>query len=173
MNTCTESTKYVYMYILQRVCAEVSHQNLAHDVQVYVIVAGVEVCPGESANLTCTVTDTTGGFGSTIWKGDSSVFVCASGNVLLSHTIAMATGDCEPLASGRIVSADGKNFTSVLTVTAPDMGGSSLPVQCTFPQPLPAPPVVVMEYNVNITGKLLLAYTYLQVRRSLLTFTYV
>ncbi len=32
-----------------------------------------------------------------------------------------------------------------------------LPVQCTFPQTLPNPPVVVMEYSVTVTGKCLIA----------------
>ncbi len=120
-------------------------------------VAGVEVCPGESANLTCTVTDPTGGFANTVWRGDSSVFDCASGVLSLTHGVVMATDDCGPLAVGRIVAADGNNFMSVLTVTAPDVSGSLLPVQCTFPQPLPAPPVVVMEYSVTVTGECLIA----------------
>ncbi len=90
------------------------------------------------------------------------MFVCASGNVRLLHTVAMATGDCGPLAVGRIVSADGNNFMSVLTVTAPDVhvSGSVLPVQCTFPQPLPDPPVVVMEYSVTVTGECLMWHTH-------------
>ncbi len=124
----------------------------------YGIAAGVEICPGGSAELTCTVTDISG-FGTTVWKGDSSVFDCGSGDVTLRHTIAMDTANCGQFAVGRIVTADSNNFTSTLTVTAPDMGGSSLLVQCTFPQPLPDPPVVIMEYNVNISGKLLLVLT--------------
>ncbi len=125
--------------------------------------AGVEVHPGESANFTCTVTDTSGGFGNTVWRGDSSVFDCASGDIRLRHTVAMDTDICGQLTKGRIVSADGNKFTSVLTVTAPDMSGSVLSVQCTFPQPLPNPPVVVMEYNVTVTGKYLIAKACIQV----------
>ncbi len=86
-------------------------------------VAGVEVCPGGSVSLTCTVNDPSGGFGSTVWKGDSSVFDCASGDLPLRHAIAIDTNRCGPLAVGRIVAADGNNFTSILTVTAPDMSG--------------------------------------------------
>ncbi len=92
------------------------------------------------------------------------MFDCASEDLPLRHTIAMATDDCGQLAVGRIIAADGNNFTSVLTVTAPDMSGSVLPVQCTFPQPIPDPPVVVMEYNVTVTGKcLIVAHACIQV----------
>ncbi len=124
---------------------------LSHDVT---SVAGVEVCPGGSAELACTVTDISG-FGATVWNGSNSVFDCVMGELILRHTIVMDTDNCGQLAIGRIVAADGNNFTSVLTVTAPDMSGSVLPVQCTFPQPIPDPPVVVMEYNVTVTGKCL------------------
>ncbi len=92
------------------------------------------------------------------------MFDCASGVLPLSHTIAMDTDDCGQLAVGRIIAADGNNFTSVLTVTAPDVSGSLLPVQCTFPQPLPDPPVVVMEYSVTVTGEcLIVAHAWTQV----------
>ncbi len=91
------------------------------------------------------------------------MFVCASGNIQLLHATTMATGDCEPLASGQTVAADGNNFTSVLTVTAPDVSGALLPVQCTSPQPLPDPPVVFMEYNVTVTGECLIANMHIQV----------
>ncbi len=84
------------------------------------------------------------------------MFDCASGDITLLHTQAMDTDVCGKTV-GRIEAADGTNFTSVLTVTAPDMGGALLPVQCTFPQPLPNPPVVVMEYSVTVTGKCLIA----------------
>ncbi len=92
------------------------------------------------------------------------MFVCGDGDVTLGHGVAMDTSVCEPLAVGRTVAADGDNFTSVLTVTAPDVSGALLPVQCTSPQPLPDPPVVAMEYNVTVTGKCLIAaHTCIQV----------
>ncbi len=119
-------------------------------------VAGVEVCPGKSVGLTCTVNDPSGGFGTTVWKGDNSVFDCDNGDLTLRHTIAMDTANCGQLAIGRIVAADGNNFMSVLTVIAPDVSGSVLPVQYIFPQLIPDPPVVVMEYNVTVTGECLI-----------------
>ncbi len=85
------------------------------------------------------------------------MFDCGSGDLTLRHPIAMDTDVCGPLAVGRIVAVDGNYFTSVVTVIAPDVGGSLLPVQCTFPQALPDPPVVVMEYNVTVTGECLIA----------------
>ncbi len=118
----------------------------------FFIVVGVDVCPGESVGLSCTVNDTSDGFGTTVWRGDSSVFDCASREITLRHTVAMDTADCGQTV-GRIVAVDGNNFTSVLTVIAPDVSGSLLPVQCTFPQAIPDPPIVVMEYNVTVTGE--------------------
>ncbi len=90
------------------------------------------------------------------------MFDCASREITLRHTVPMDTDDCGQLAEGRIVAVDGNNFTSALTVTAPDVSGSSLLVQCTFPQPLGMPAVVFMEYNVTVTGEcLVVAYMYM------------
>lgn len=113
----------------------------------------MDVCPGASTNVACTVNDISGGFANTVWKGDSSLFTCDDHELTLRHTIANDTDECG-LVSAQIRLQDGNNFTSFLMVnTTADLSGAVLPVQCTFPQPDPNPTIVVMEYSVSVTGE--------------------
>ena len=83
----------------------------------------IGICPGETANFTCTVVDSSGppSLGSVVWTGSAfDDFQCANGDEITLFTANFWRGTNESCVNGAVAQAtkvDGHCFTSNLTVT--------------------------------------------------------